>query len=283
MKKPLTLAIAATMALAGCVSAPPENTPETRRKERIETVRVPVLIKETSYFADGILDRHISYSYDSTLTRLLERTVQEPSRAEPTERRVYEYAGKTLVSVSVYDPEGKLWLRTDFKADAAGRVSQEVVSDAKGIPQTSSRYEHDAAGLQTARRVYDGSGGLLAVSEYSYASARLSVVVMKDAAERPAGRIENEYDAEGRLTAHITFDPAGTVSQRERFVFAGGILAEERLESGDGRLVSRTVYEAGPEGAPLRSTLYDGTGRVRDLRVYEYAFRTEERTVVYYE
>ena len=279
----ITAAIAVSIALAGCVSAPPEKAPEPRRKERVETVRVPVLLKESSYFADGILDRTATYTYDTTLKFLLEKRVQEPSRTEPTERTVYEYAGTAPASISVYDFEGKLRMHTDFKVDAAGRVLQETVSDPRGTPQSQVRYEYDPAGLRTSRRVYDGAGALLAISEYSYTAGRLAVVILKDSAERPAGRVEHEYDPEGRLVVRVGFDPSGAVAQRERFAYAGGALTEERLERGDGRVERRTVHEAGPEGAPVKSTVYDGAGRIRDVRVYEYGFRSEERTVVYYE
>ncbi|NLJ46566.1 MAG: hypothetical protein GX430_08390 [Treponema sp.] len=283
MKKLLVLAILLPIALLGCVSAPPDKAPEPQRKERIETVRVPVLIKEDSYFADGILDRTVSYTYDSALKLLLEKRVQEPSRAEPTERSVYEYSGTVPTSVSLFDYEGKLRTRTEFKVDASGRVIQETVADSKGNPQSSVRYEYDASGLRTSRRVYNGAGALLAISEYSYTAGRLAVVILKDSAEGPAGRVEHEYDSAGRLVLRITFDPAGAVAQRERFVYDGDFLAEERLERGDGRVERRRVYEKGPEGAPAKSTLYDASGRIRDIRVFEYGFRTEERTVVYYE
>jgi len=60
-------------------------------------------------------------------------------------------------------------------------------------------------------------------------------------------------------------------------------LTEEKTERGDGKVERRTVYEIGPEGTPVKSTLYDGAGRVRAIRTYEHAFRVEERTIVYYE
>lgn len=281
MKNRIVPVLVVTLTLAGCVSAPPVPAPQ--RKERLETVRVPVLFTETSYFANGVLDRIVTYSYDASLKLLVEKRIQEPSRTEPTERTVYEYAGTVPVSAVVYDYEGRQKSRADFKADPADRVVEEILSDAKGTPQSVSRYAYDASGLRTSRRVYDGAGALLAVSEYSYSSGRLAVVILKDSAERPAGRVEHEYDADGRPTLRVTFDPAGAVVQRERFVYTGGALTEERIEGGDGRLERRTVYEIGPEGAPAKSTLYDGAGRVRDVRVYEYGFRTEVRTVVYYE
>lgn len=282
MKATHSIAILAVLALAGCVSTPSEKGVEPRKKERVETVRIPVLIKEASYFADGVLDRTVTYSYDASLKTLLERRVQEPSRSEPTERTVYEYSGDKPVSVTVLDSDGKIRLKTELTTNAAGLVVREAVADAKGTLQTSSQFEYDAAGLRVRRRVFDGAGVLLAVSEYAYASGRLSVIIMKDAAERPAGRIEHGYDAEGRLTSRVTFDPAGAISQRERFTYKNGALTEERTERGDGRVERQTVYQIGPDGTPLKSTLYDGAGRVREVKTYEHAFRTEER-VVYYE
>lgn len=283
MKKFLAPAIVLSIALAGCVSAPPDTSPEARRKERIETVRVPVLLKELSYFADGILDRTIHYAYDPTLKLLLEKKVQEPSRTEPTERTVYEYTGAAPASVSIYDYEGNLKTRTDFKTDASGRVTREIVTDSSGKLQSSVQYEYDPAGLRTSRKVYNSSESLLAVSEYSYTAGRLSVLILKDSAGLPAGRVEHEYDTMGRLVLRTTFDFSGAVARRERFVYTGDFLSEERQERGDGRVERRTVYEKGPEGAPAKSTVYDGAGRVRDVRVFEYGFRVEERTVVYYE
>lgn len=283
MRRLYAIVAIAVVTLAGCVSAPPEKAPEPRRKERQETIHTPIVVKETSYFANGALDRTISYTYDASLKLLLERVVWEPSRSDPTEKTVYEYADGSLSMVTVLDYDGKIKSRTTYETDAKGQVLREVVTDAKGIPQTSSRYEYDPAGLRTKRSVYDGADVLLAVSKYSYASGRLSIVMMKDAAERPAGRIEHEYDTEGRLTVRTTFDPSGVISQRERFIYKEGALVEEKTERGDGRVERRTVYEIGPDGAPVKSTLYDGSGHVRDIRTYEYVIRTEERTVVYYE
>lgn len=276
-------AVFSALALAGCASAPPEKAPEPQRKERIETVRVPVLLKETSYFANGVLDRTITYAYDEDRKLLRERAVREPSRSEPTERTVHEYSGGVLSSTTVLDYEGRIKTKTEFEANAAGQIVRETVKDAKGVAKASFRYEYDLTGLRTGRKVYDGSGALLAVSEYSYSSGRLSVVIPKDATGRPTGRVEHEYDPDGRLLTRTTFDPAGAVSQRDRYSYKNGILAEERTEAGDGKMERRVVYEIGPEGAPVKSTLYDASGRVRDTRIYEHAFRTEERTVVYYE
>jgi len=173
--------IALVTTLAGCVSAPPEKSSEPVRKGRIETIRVPILLKEISYFANGVLDRTITYTYDSDRKLLQERSVQEPSRSEPTERTVYKYSGGFLSSVSVFDYEGKIKTKTDYTTSPEGRVLQESVVDAKGVPQTSSKYEYDAAGLRVSRKVYDGADVLLAISEYAYSSGRLSVVIMKDA------------------------------------------------------------------------------------------------------
>jgi hypothetical protein len=279
MRRLGAIAALAALLFAGCVSAPSGKAPEPKRTVRTETVRVPVIVKETSYFANGALDRTVSYVYDPSLQLLLERVVQEPSRSEPTEKTTYGYSGNSLASVTVLNSEGKVKTRTAYETDASGRVIRETVYDAKDIPQTQSRYEYDSAGRKTSRKVYDGAGVFLAVSEYSYKGGRLEVVLMKDAAERPAGRIEHEYDAAGCLVARTSFDPTGAVSQRENFTYVNGVLVEEKTESGNGRTERRVVYEIGPDGVPIKSTLRDSSERIRDIRVYEYVLRTEERPV----
>jgi hypothetical protein len=97
------------------------------------------------------------------------------------------------------------------------------------------------------------------------------------------GRGEYQYNSDGLLTGIRYFSAAGNPQDRIEYVLDNGRVVQEKYFRADGRLERGMIYEYGPEGQILKTILTDASGRQRESTSYEHAFRTEKRTVSYYE
>ena len=89
--------ISVAVALGSCSSVAPVSAkapapPAKVAKQRTIVTKVPVLVKETSYYPDGLVDEYISYKLDQAEKVLVEKSTYDPSRPDPVERLVPEYA-----------------------------------------------------------------------------------------------------------------------------------------------------------------------------------------------
>lgn len=257
----------------------PAEAPAKTAKQRSVTVKVPVLVKESSFYADGLLDEYIVYKYDDSKTRLLEALTYDAARPEPIERLACEWKDGRKAAESVFDAEGKLKLRREFGYDAAGRLLSERVLDARGQAQSSSSYAYDAAGQKTEWRAFDGSGALRALTLYSE-----KAIEMRGSGGAATGSILLERLPDGRISKRSYLAADGSTQKVELYLY-GKAPGPEAIETrrADGSLASKTSYAYGEAGAVLKSATLDGGGAVRDSRSYEYALREETRTETYYE
>jgi len=290
---PLFALVAALSLLASCASSGPtaaSSAPKVR-KERTVVVKVPVLVKESSYYSDGMLDGSIVYKYDSTNKYLIEKDTFDTSRADPMEREVSEWKSGLLADDVVYDQDGKLKLRHDYGYDASGRLISDKVSDSKGQPASSSTYAYDSAGNKSEWRAFDGAGVLKAITSYSYGpptasgAAPLVLVTLKDAAGLSTGTIRLSYDSGGRLLRRDYLAADGSTQKSEVYIYASAAGSPVALEThrADGSLAAKTAYANGELGQVLKATDTDGSGSVRGFKQYEYVVREDAVTQVYYE
>lgn len=258
--------------------------PEKQRKERQVSVQVPVLVKETSLYADGLVDEYSVYKYDAGFLKLLEKDIFDPSRPEAIEKTIVE-AGANGTSVeTVYDADGKIKTRKETTLDPAGKVAQERISDAKGIVQSASSYAYDAAGNRVEWKAFDGKGNLKATTKYSYEKGKLVLITMNDGSGLKTGSIAIEYDAAG-LPAKRSYKAAdGSLQKYESSAFDKGLLVSlETRRGSDNYLISKVVYTYGELGQVKTAVTTDAQGAIKDSRIYEYATRTDQKIEVYYE
>ena len=277
------LALAALL-VSSCASgpAPVPEAPKVR-KERTVPVDVPVLVKETSFFADGAVDEYIVYKYDAAFLILLGKDSYDVSRPDPVERMVAEVEGGRVKAESTYGADGKLRFRRELSWDQAGRLAGERSLDAKGAVQSSSTYAYDAAGNRSEWRAFDGQGILKAVTTYGYADGRLVLIDMKDGAGARTGSIAVEYDAAGLMVKRSYRAPDGSLQKYESFVYVGARLAALETHRADGFLVSKTAYAYGELGQVLAAVTTDASGAVKDRRAFDYSIRQDQKTEVYWE
>jgi hypothetical protein len=259
-----------------------ENPPKVK-KERTVIVKTPVLIKESAFYPDGLIDTYTIYSYDETQTMLLEKKSYDAARSEPVERVVSEYKDGKLSAEVTYDADGKVKLRREFTQDGASRVISERLLDAKGNPQSSSTYAYDASGMRTEWRALDAASVVRAVTSYSYKDGNLVLIEMKTAAGAKTGSISIEYGADGREVKKSYFAADGSLQKYEASIYEGGRRVALETRRPDGSLSAKSAYAYGENGEMVGLTETDAKSAVRETRKYEYRIREDQKTEVYYE
>jgi hypothetical protein len=283
--------LSATIILGGCATAaqPPApaapaavEAPAKTAKQRTVVAKVPVLVKETSFYSDGLVDQYITYRMDETNRNLIEKATFDPSRPDPLERAVPEYKDGRLIAESLYDSDATLRTRREFVYDAGGRLISERVLDAKGKAQSGSAYSWDANGRKVEWRALDGTGGVKATTSYSNGPDGLKGVEMRDAGGKVTGTIALEY-AGGKLSRRSYFGADKSLQKFETYAYEGGLLAAVEFHRADGGVASRTVYAYGPLGEMVKSTEYGPSGAAKAWSAYEYVVREDSAIETYYE
>ncbi len=252
------------------------------RKERIEEYKVPVVVKETVLFADGMVDRIISYSYSDDYTTLLSSTSRKTPAGDPVERVVFEYAGGRLAARSTFGPDNALSAKSIYQYGAGGELVRETIADGKGVVQSLSEWTWDK-NHKASWRVLSAAGVVMARTDYSYDGDRLVSSRLMDGSGNDKGRIDYSYDGGDKPVRVQYFNAAGSPDGSIDYAFKAGLVVTESVRRADGRLERRLAYEYSPDGALVKKTLSDSSGKEREVYVYENAYRTETRTLVYYE
>ena len=288
MKRTWISVAAATLAamaalVVSCVSqpVPSETVGEKVRKERVEEYKTPVVLKETVRFADGLVDRVVSYSYDDGYRHLLSTVARKPSLMDPIERVTYDYRDGVLVGKSTFDPDGALSSKSDYSY-LDGHLVREIILDGKGTVQSSSEWTWDG-GRKSSWRVLSATGLALARTDYFYEGDSLASAKLLGGAGNSKGTIEYVYGEGDTLLAVKYLDAAGGLDGRIEYSLKDGLIAQESVYRADGRLERRLSYEYGPDGALVRRTLADSSGQARETVVYENAYRIDTRIIEYYE
>ena len=120
--------VAAPAAVASAAATPaatPVVEKEKVAKQRTVVTKVPVLVKEASFYSDGLPDEYIVYRMDDAKKNLLEKDIFDASRAAPVQKLLSEYKDGLLVAESLYESDGKLRGRRELGYDADGHLVQE--------------------------------------------------------------------------------------------------------------------------------------------------------------
>lgn len=273
---------AATGATAPQVQPEAPKKAEPVRKERIEEYKVPVPVKETVVFADGVVDRIVTYEYSEGFKAVLSTTARKPSSPDPIERVSFEYKNGLLAVKSTFGADGALAGKSEYAYGPQGELVGEAIYDGKGSVQSSSEWAWEG-GRKASWLVKSAAGAVLAKTEYVYEGQVLKSARLLDGAGNNKGRIEYSYGAGGALTATRYFNASGAPDGRVEYEVKDGKTVKESAFLPDGRLERRVSYEYGPDGSLAKKSLADSSGRAREVSTFENAYRVETRVVVYYE
>jgi len=109
------------------------------------------------------------------------------------------------------------------------------------------------------------------------------VIEMKNAGGKATGSIKYESGDGGKKEKRSYLAADGALQKYEVAANENGRLKSLEVRRADGSLVQTTVYEYGSLGEVVSSALTDGAGRLRERKTFDYAFREDKKTEVYYE
>ena len=251
-------------------------------KQRTVVTKVPVLVKEASFYSDGLPDEYIIYRMDEDKKNLLEKDVFDAARAEPIQRLLSEHKDGRLAAESLYESDGKLRSRRELAYDSAGHLLLERMLDAGGRVQSSSAYTYDSEGRKVVWRALGASDNVKAMTTYAYGSAGLAAMVMMDAGGRITGTIKLEY-ADGKLDKRSYLGAAGALQKFETFIYDGELLSAVEYHRADGSLASKTVNSYDSMGILAKMTEFDASGKPGAYSTYKYIVREDTAIETYYE
>ncbi|MBN2873653.1 MAG: hypothetical protein JXM71_01035, partial [Spirochaetales bacterium] len=236
--KRLGLAAATIILAVACVSQPasPESEPsagapapaikEPVRKERTETYQTPVPVTETIMFADGIIDRVITLTYDEGYTHLLSTTTKTPSATEPVERSTFEYSGDALTGKSTYGKDGTLQASSEYEYQDGGQLVRETIRDGKGVVQSISEWTWDN-GRKSTWRVLSSTGLVLATTEYFYEGDSMASAKLFDGSGVPKGTVQYAYGTDEHPVSVEYFSASGASDGRIEYTLERGLVVTE--------------------------------------------------------
>ena len=285
------LGVSALILAMSCASSPPvASKPEAAPKapvlkERTVTVRTPVVVKETVFYPDGLVDTYTVYKYDDSLTRLLEKTTIDPTRPEPIERVVSEYDPTgVLTDELTYGSDGTLRSRRNVTWTSGKLLATETGQDAKGTGQYSSSYDYDASGNRVTWKAFDGSGALRVTTTYSYdPQKRLVGIEMRNPANALTESIKVSYSADGSTETWAYYGSDGSLQKSEVSILKDGKVQRFEVRHPDNSLAEATDYTYGPDGERLTAVLSDASGKIKEKRSFEYRVRQDQKVETYYE
>ncbi|MBU0955883.1 MAG: hypothetical protein KKI09_10680 [Spirochaetes bacterium] len=279
--------------LSACVSGPqseqietvaavPSDTVAAAQGGAVEEVPAPVLVKiyslskETVSYADGVVDRTITYEYDSD-HRLVKRSTYSPSRPEPVETLVNTYLNGQLVESAILGTDGKISSRITRAYNADSALVEESLFDEKGILQTRSVFSWEAS-QQAGWQVFDGSGQAQARTEYlRNTDGSLQKSLVYNGAGILLEQVEYSYLPDGRADTVVYLTPQGTAARRIVYNYNIANEVEEVVYRSVNRLERRQVSVLGSEGEVLERRVYDASGKLREQFRFEYDYREEYR------
>jgi hypothetical protein len=268
--------------VAAAAAPPVTEAPAKVAKQRSVVTKVPVLAKESHFYADGLLDSYDLYKLDAAKKDLVEKDSFDVSRPEAVLRLVPEYKDGLLSAESVYESDGKLRSRRELSYDASGLLVQERSLDAKGKQQSASTYSYDAKGRKAEWRALDGSGAVKASSAYIYGADGLARIEMKDSGGAATGSMKLEYKG-GKLAKRSYFGADGALQKYEVYSYDGAQPSSIEYRRSDGGLVSKTAYSYGSLGEVVKAVEYSASGAPGASTTYEYVVREDSSTETYYE
>lgn len=282
---------ALTLLFAGCVTPPeetaekeeaaaaeaePEPAPEPEEEtsaEPEEIVRtVDLLTKESSYFADGVLDEYTSYVYEEEGEKLITKEIYSDD-GSLIEKRVFTYGNGLPVKEEVFNESGELQTYYVYEYDDSGKLISEASYDSEDELQLKSIYEYNSEGEKVKWSIYSGSEALFSYTEYSYEDGQF----VRAETYTPGGELdvyfENDYNDAGNMTKSTQYDADGDVLEFRTYEYKNGSMVREIIHRANGSVQRTVEYSNDERGNPLEIIYKNASGKVQERLTREYMQR----------
>lgn len=282
----ILLALGSLFLFAGCVtdSGPvsgPEPLPEEVVREEKEPVKVveqvPYLLKETSYFKDGFVDKYRVFLY-SDENRLMKEELYD-SFDEVLEFVSYEYDGEGRIRRVLFTSQGRVRSIRSYLYDEAGNPVEVAAYSAQEELQNVSRYQYDEAGRKIVWQVLDSSRIVLSETRYLWDGEVNTRIEIYGADGTLEDYFEKEHDSQGRLVSEVQYSAAGKPEKRVEYIYDESGLVLEKHYRGSGGLYRQISYLNDENGSSVKEIYLDSAGNEQDYIEREYRYEETVRWV----
>lgn len=261
---------------------PEKAVPEEPVKEKVLVekeivIRVPYVLKETSYYGDGQMDLITLYEYDD-MNNLLERRV-ENDLGEVLETKLYNYNEGVFSRVITYGMDGQITSISVVTLDDEGNVTEEQLFNKKEELQSVNRYVY-SEGKKQEWRAFDSLNTLLAITEYIWEGENLVKILIKDPGNNVEASIVKEYDSEGNMVKESTFDDKDKYEKGLELSYTDNQLTEVVYLNNKGAKDRSEVYEYDGETAPSKKSYLYKSGAVREYSLFEYKIEEVKKIIL---
>jgi hypothetical protein len=246
---------------------------EDREKNEEEEIKaVSLITKEISYYADGVLDEYIVYTYRENSTEILKEEVytDEDSIIGSV---VYKYQNGNLVEKVNLNWDGNLRSYRVYAYNDKGQLVTESLFDENERVQSVSEYDYDSGNNKVKWRLYDGDGAMLAYNTYSYENDKNSKIDFYN----PSGKLQKyiviEYDESFNKVKESFFHPDGKLENYTDFEYRGGLLVSEKSYKAKGSLTNSIDYEYDDNGNIIKMQYFNHKQELTEIKEMEYVQR----------
>ena len=269
-------------ALAACATVPESKAPVAVVPAGPKTIEVsyevPLPVKVTSHFADGVTAGSVTSAYDADGYLVKEQTLN--ANGIVLEEKTGKRSG-TSNQITVTNGSGEVISSHQVSLSASGKILSEKFFDAKGKIQTINEYTYDKAD-HLILWVAKGSGDdVLAKTEYVYENGLNTLINSYDEKGQKVKIFQNTFDsATGYQTAKKEFEADGTSLTGETdYTFQDGKLVKEVVKNETGSIQRAIDYVLSAKGVPAKETFTDRRGKVVEIKDFEYTFVKKTKLV----
>ncbi len=271
----------------GCATAPEEPAEQSKEpvtepepKEVSEPEKEPekvvktiyLLFKESSYFADGVLDEYTIFTYEEEGTNIISKNLYTDDDVL-IETRKYINENGLLVKEEVYDGSEKLQTYHTFTYDSSGNLSSEETFDNEDVLQLKSTYEYDNAGKRIKWSIYSGNDALFSYTEYTWKNG----LNTRADTYTPSGELdvyfEYEYNNSGNLIKGTQYEADGDIIDFKTYSYENGHLTEEVIHRDNGSVKRKVQYLNDDRGNPAEIIFLNAAEKVQERLTREYIQR----------
>lgn len=222
------------------------------------------LVEELKYFEDGTIDERNVYQWENK--QLVSHIIEMPHEGMKEE---YRYSrtpeGKLTKEQKFYgDDPGEA---TEYFYNADGQIERVIKYDADGEKEHEEQFEFENK-LLKVHRIYDGSGSLISVSEFTNENGRPVIRKETDEEGNPVHETSYQYDDKGNLIKTVTKNTEGKVIESYAVTFdEKGNITEKAIRDFHPRTFR---YSYDDRNRCIEEEMYNAFGQLSSKTVYEF-------------
>ena len=199
--------------------------------------------------------------------------------------------GESNYTVYIYDSEGKLSKREEWRPERADKTKEPVLVKTEYIVRPDE-YEYDDNGRMVKETVYDDEGNVSSVTELTYDSnGRMVENIYKDESGEIQSIFKFEYDESGNLLKIIdgtlvetcVYDSENVLTEIVGVDTETGAVNYKRIYDSDGNMVKYISYDSNGSVSRTTEYVYDSMGKMTKSVDYDSAGEMEWEQVCKYD